>query len=401
MLKLVRTFHPVGQGAFYSERFYLNDNNIANIVYDCGSDTCKKTHPKIKSEIEKLKDSNIDILFISHFDEDHINLIHELKSCVKEINKVVMPLLDNKEIDFLTTVYEFILSANEYKFFKKLIKNPEEIFIDSIIIKVKPVPEEENNTLSEELPEEINSSKEINSGHPIILKKHSTIHLSTKIKYGYIPYHFYSKEKIDKRRNAFLKYLGATEADLKNIELNDEEIKKIKDAYNELEGSMNNNSLIIYAGILHPHNLIDAELSCYINSNYKYNNRYSLLRCYFCNTWHNNNYIYKKTHWSGILYTGDLGLSATNVEKYLGDFVKGIGVIQVPHHGGKSGFSIPEIKALSKRDIICPISHGQQNKYQHPCSTVIFNLIQSNFYPISVTEDPDTIFQQTLYLYDK
>ena len=38
-MKVVRTFHPVGQGAFYSERFYEEDNPQAkyNIVYDCGT----------------------------------------------------------------------------------------------------------------------------------------------------------------------------------------------------------------------------------------------------------------------------------------------------------------------------------------------------------------------------
>ena len=34
-----RTFHPVGQGAFYSERFYTSGQSEAvyNIVYDCGT----------------------------------------------------------------------------------------------------------------------------------------------------------------------------------------------------------------------------------------------------------------------------------------------------------------------------------------------------------------------------
>jgi len=37
-MKVVRTFHPVGQGAFYSERFHENkEQNVThNMVYDCG-----------------------------------------------------------------------------------------------------------------------------------------------------------------------------------------------------------------------------------------------------------------------------------------------------------------------------------------------------------------------------
>lgn len=38
-ITLERVIHPVGQGAFYSERFYEegNEKPIANIVYDCGT----------------------------------------------------------------------------------------------------------------------------------------------------------------------------------------------------------------------------------------------------------------------------------------------------------------------------------------------------------------------------
>ena len=37
-IKIVRTFHPVGQGAFYSERFQIWKPEVEthNIVYDCG-----------------------------------------------------------------------------------------------------------------------------------------------------------------------------------------------------------------------------------------------------------------------------------------------------------------------------------------------------------------------------
>lgn len=44
-MKVIRTFHPVGQGAFYSERFFFYDEGglkvVHNIVFDCGN--LKKT----------------------------------------------------------------------------------------------------------------------------------------------------------------------------------------------------------------------------------------------------------------------------------------------------------------------------------------------------------------------
>lgn len=46
-----RIIHPVGQGAFYSERFVDKDGVKALVVYDCG--TTKKT------EKERLKKKSI------------------------------------------------------------------------------------------------------------------------------------------------------------------------------------------------------------------------------------------------------------------------------------------------------------------------------------------------------
>ena len=72
MNKIIRTFHPVGQGAFYSER-----HENFNVVYDCGTEYPKRTDKGIKRTVETAfrKDEEIDILFISHFDFDHVGHI--------------------------------------------------------------------------------------------------------------------------------------------------------------------------------------------------------------------------------------------------------------------------------------------------------------------------------------
>lgn len=65
-------FHNVGQGLFYTGK--INDFNF---VFDCGSKTkIEFLNKAIKNyKVETLKDStiDIDILVISHFDNDHIN----------------------------------------------------------------------------------------------------------------------------------------------------------------------------------------------------------------------------------------------------------------------------------------------------------------------------------------
>ena len=64
---MIRTFHPIGQGAFYTEEF----NNFT-AVYDCGSET---DLPLLHHEIRETFSAHqhINALFISHFDNDHIN----------------------------------------------------------------------------------------------------------------------------------------------------------------------------------------------------------------------------------------------------------------------------------------------------------------------------------------
>lgn len=76
--QIIRTFHPIGQGAFYSERI---DN--FNMVYDCGSvSESEKKQKKVISQ-SFSKNDDINVLVISHFDEDHINLIPILKETVR------------------------------------------------------------------------------------------------------------------------------------------------------------------------------------------------------------------------------------------------------------------------------------------------------------------------------
>ena len=72
-IKMRRVFHPVGQGAFYSESFYTGFGTF-NMVYDCGS-MSKGVDNIISNSFDKDNGNDIDILFISHFDSDHVNKI--------------------------------------------------------------------------------------------------------------------------------------------------------------------------------------------------------------------------------------------------------------------------------------------------------------------------------------
>jgi len=92
-----RILHPVGQGAFFSEQFFDDAGMVVfNVVYDCGE---KNTTKHLVKEIDNTfnltdKPEVIDILFISHLDEDHINGISYLvgKKCLTKDSVVILPL---------------------------------------------------------------------------------------------------------------------------------------------------------------------------------------------------------------------------------------------------------------------------------------------------------------------
>ncbi len=130
----IRVFHPVGQGAFYSERHFVNGSEFT-VVYDCGSTTLKKDELSRKIKSIFPKSHSIDVLFISHFHADHINGIEFLKEHCN-IKRVVLPLLD-ESAKALVKVANMI---EGHSFDPVLIDNPTEFFKnDTRIITINKV----------------------------------------------------------------------------------------------------------------------------------------------------------------------------------------------------------------------------------------------------------------------
>ena len=74
-----RVFHPIGQGAFFTEHF-ITTQNCLHIVYDCGSMSRKRINEEISEYASSnFKNEHIACIFISHFDMDHVNGLDELR----------------------------------------------------------------------------------------------------------------------------------------------------------------------------------------------------------------------------------------------------------------------------------------------------------------------------------
>jgi len=99
ILSVTMTQHPVGQGGMMSGLFKSHRViNQFHWIYDCGANRMDY----LKREIEKVsRDGDVDCLFISHLDSDHINGIDALLSEVS-VREVVMPYLN--KIDRLMAI---------------------------------------------------------------------------------------------------------------------------------------------------------------------------------------------------------------------------------------------------------------------------------------------------------
>ena len=115
MIFVKRTFHPVGQGAFFTEQFFDEklETVLYNVVYDCGSLNLE-LKKQVKIDIENcFHDRKIDVLFLSHFDKDHINYVDHLKEKgYLHGTRIFIPMLSAEEWYEIKN-YNSVLSLNE------------------------------------------------------------------------------------------------------------------------------------------------------------------------------------------------------------------------------------------------------------------------------------------------
>ncbi len=365
-----RIFHPIGQGAFYSER-----HDGFNIVYDCGNWKNTKLADKVVKQAF-LKDETIDILFISHFDYDHVNKIETLSRHTK-IKKVIMPLLHDNEKTLLINLYR----ALNFQILT-LIKNPQEFFgQETQIITIEP--SENNEILTNNNTEPIDLDKlddtQLKSG-TVLTKKFNSY------KWVFIPYnHRYS------HRNSKLEYLlKSNKFDVEKLK-NDPTYtidkiisnrKKIKDIYTKLDGNINQNSMLLYSGI----NCLDKDceqealFSDYSHRCFRYDEKFHHIQCHRMS---------RQRHRVSCIYTGDTDLTIIKIKLIFKNYWKSVGTIQIPHHGDIKSFNK---SILDDEYYWCPISVGEKNSYGHPSSKAISEIVSKRSCPILITENLNSGF---------
>lgn len=362
---MTRIFHPIGQGAFYTERF-----KKINLVYDCGVLPNKKTANKVVRQSFKSGEE-IDILVISHFDADHVNKIKILKKRCGLIKNVFLPLLnDNNKI--IINIYK-ALNLEETA---NLIEAKNSVFDDETnIIRVKPSEYQQKGKEINKNPMKI---QELKKKNPI--ESGTVIRLSSDKNWCFIPYNYEYLE----RKKELVKKLESKKLDIKEIEENlDYALANrgmIRDVYNSLKEKINLNSMLLYSGPMDSrNNLVLLPSPWYCISHYHYN----------------PHYMHECLNRVGCIYTGDTDFNVVKInEIFEKNYRNNVGTIQIPHHGSINEFNED---FFDKKTYFCPISAGKNSIHGHPSSSVIASILSNNSFPIIINESPDSRFIQTIY----
>ncbi|SDS13493.1 Metallo-beta-lactamase superfamily protein [Brevibacterium sandarakinum] len=136
-LQVNYTQWAVGAGFFHSQEFSVDDSvggvtSVLNVVYDCGSHRGNAIVERELDEYVSRHRKQLDVLFISHFDRDHVSGLPLMKSKGIVAKRVVAPLLDIDErlIAFAKSVSPDNAAAPsgaDLEFYGRLVVDPRSV----------------------------------------------------------------------------------------------------------------------------------------------------------------------------------------------------------------------------------------------------------------------------------
>lgn len=365
---LIRTFHSVGHGAFYTERLRDNEQSsyVFSIVYDCGCfeaakyGHCQKDYENhINNLIDKEFEDNskIDALFISHFHTDHINGIkHLMERC--QVNRVFIPKLS------CSIIFDALFNGLE--------SDASSLWILDEILADKGMTINGTEVIQVETSEGMLKNLE-------------------ESLLGINNFGFNGSTSVSKFKWQYIPYYVASDNDAKFIsELN-------KRLSTQLTGDIYEDSITIRNYVFRI-----GITKCKEIYEHVYGNKHN---CYsmallstplLCQGQCSKNCLkIGKNHmmcYSSCLYMGDFEAKEQKKMEALRSYYKQyidcrhLGIIQVPHHGSESNLN----QALYNNPKFCVISAGETDKYNHPDIQVLETIKNNHCVPLLVTEDEKT-----------
>jgi len=400
------SFFGAGQGAFYGGQIYnKNNNRNYKIVYDCG------TSPWIAGQAQSLNNEinqfrfypagfenpDIDILFISHLDYDHVSgvmrLINEfnvrriiIPYFPQELRKYALLSIGDPNDDFTIEQYSNFIE-NPYSF---LVTNTEETDVFAVSQEFIEDVEYASDSIREDSDElTVHGNRIENKPEELIDERIYYYQNNFQVFVGSIwEFTTYVKEITDVQfrnlRISLNRILNRqdehriTYQDLRNILSNDANRKKAHSKYKKYLSDINAHGLVLFHS---PINFKSCQLISFIQNEISNNicrRRFNFSQQYWGRYFNNvNNMI-------GTLLMGDTSLSPANnqiifPEAFLRK-LRYVLVFQVPHHGSKKSWDLQYYNQLNLgtnlkyRPVLNVCNFGYGNTYGHPSHIVLDNL---------------------------
>ena len=384
LVEHIRKFMPVGHGAFFLERLLYEGQRILPAVYDCGDSNSGHEVEKFALQEFGATDNEerekVDILFISHFDDDHVNGLTYLQPYLKQNTRVFLPFY----YEHLRDVYD----RNKRAGITTVISILNQIGIKPILVQYAGTDVQGDGVDVDEYDYEA-ANHTIYSGQPI------TKTIQGQPIWRYVPFNLFNEQEYYQDfQNKVKNSLHWTDAKLMDVaNWTQQDIKALRGVYNSFTGTtINDNSLIVLSDKPKGHRL----------------GRYDTIQAVFLQ--HTRTCVcFRFSGCCGIscLYTGDTVLrrGVRKTSKYVDryeDFLKNlkrhvefISLMQIPHHGSGSNSNIASLCDCMSGRLFCNYATVDSHKAISILNSSKLETIWKNVY--SITEDDKTMFEEHGY----
>jgi len=410
------SFFKAGQGSFYGGRIWQHDTNeVFTVIYDCGtSPFISGNNQSLNNEITNFKhrshyfqrnNNEIELLFISHLDYDHVSGLKRLLTEFK-VKNIILPYIEKTHRQFFLTsisenndpsgaltfeeYFSFIQSPNQ--FILKNSENTKQFFIQSngkAEIEYQGYDNKDNdsdNIYSSGTPN--NDTKEL-VGQTNVYVYENNLQFFIKQQWEFTTYaKSVSENAIDKLHTCLKKKLKKKPTDylslddLKNIVTTNR--KEAHKCYTDCIGDINSHGLVLLHGPIrfeHLHGRIysNCELSRFHNDYYF---RHHCDEHHFSN---NNRAML------GTLLLGDTSINPNNnpidFPQAFKDKLFNVHVVQIPHHGSSKNWDFTAFEALNiganfnrwGNRVVSVCNFGFGNRFGHPSHQVLNDLRSTIF----------------------
>lgn len=426
-----RTQWAVGHGGFHSGVVQAAASQSSQVtwMYDCGTASSSKT---LTSEFQQFKkrsshyDSNVklDLLYFSHFHQDHIGGIGRLVDQKIDIGHVFAPLLSPLERLIAFAASDDPLAPDDLDFYLNLVADPEltlSQIADSVTLVIPgtegvtppPIPNEGTEPTEDEFTfSRVTPAVDLNSTSATYWEATSTVSTNAGRPVWVFEPYVLKELDIDTTLKAFREELAqALDIDAKcldqRLSSSTEILKLIRNASSRacfrhayekvlkslnLTPDLNLTSLCLYSG---PHSA----------TNRTWRSRWPIHQVAqeAIDDWTDRHEVGAWTLQSGWLHTGDASLQHTRRREEFLEFYKRrlpfVGAFMLPHHGADSSFDEELLQALDPNALCIAASkpgHKRRKGWMHPGLDVVGAVSANGNHLLVVSDSPSSRYSDTL-----